>query len=710
MTEFFDRNLVIIYFFYGLAFFSMGLAIWLASSRFRTSELRLAGALLFLAGYGIVHGLQEWFDMFRLLDERGSTLIPAWLLLHEVHLTHLVISFLLLVFFGIKLLFANRREGENGDRLALLGAGAFLLLWLVSVGLTWWVYRPERLVMINAADALARYTLGITGAIIAAWAIWLEQREFEARGMGRFGRSLLGAAVVLLLYGIIGQVFVTPSFIFPSTVINSDLFLDLFGFPVELLRAVLAILMAVFIIRALNAFEIENQRRLADAVEQRVAAQRQALRVQQQARADTEQLNHQLQNAVQDLALLFNISRRMAGTLDRSTLLKDAVPLLVDMLPAVSAGMLVLRRVPRRPLEIVSIVECSDPAASVAERKEQGVQLAEYTATTGRASWMVQHAVEPLDEPGMTDGTGGDASALSELATTSTAAAGHTMAMPLRARGAIIGSLVFCTLYDAPPFSLRDVALARAIADQLSVAIDNATLYDELQQSGKLRGELLHRVVSAQEAERQRIARELHDGTGQTLTALGLGLAAAADRLDSDPAAVRRQLADMKQMNAQVLQEVHNVISDLRPSILDSLGLIPALRGHVNTFETRTGIQTQLIVQGKSSRLKPEVETTIFRVVQESLTNVVRHAQARSVLVQVIFGADGVELSVHDDGRGFDVTRALAGEDGRAAWGLLGIQERASLVGGTAELVSAPNEGTIVRVSIPQPFKEEHNG
>ena len=422
MTEFFDRNLVVIYFFYGLAFFSMGLAIWLASSRFRTSELRLAGALLFLAGYGIVHGLQEWFDMFRLLDERGSTLIPAWLLLHEVHLTHLVISFLLLVFFGIKLLFANRREGENGDRLALLGAGAFLLLWLVSVGLTWWVYRPERLVMINAADALARYTLGITGAIIAAWAIWLEQREFEARGMGRFGRSLLGAAVVLLLYGIIGQVFVTPSFIFPSTVINSDLFLDLFGFPVELLRAVLAILMAVFIIRALNAFEIENQRRLADAVEQRVAAQRQALRVQQQARADTEQLNHQLQNAVQDLALLFNISRRMAGTLDRSTLLKDAVPLLVDMLPAVSAGMLVLRRVPRRPLEIVSIVECSDPAASVAERKEQGLQLAEYTANTGRASWMVQHAVEPLDEPGMTDGTGGDASALSELATTSTAA------------------------------------------------------------------------------------------------------------------------------------------------------------------------------------------------------------------------------------------------------------------------------------------------
>jgi signal transduction histidine kinase len=320
----------------------------------------------------------------------------------------------------------------------------------------------------------------------------------------------------LLIYGVVGQLFVNPSFIFPSTVLNTQLFLDLFGFPIQLLRTVLAIVMAVFIIRALNVFEIENQQRLAEAIEQRAAAQQQALRVQQQARAESEELNRQLQS-------------------------------------------------------------------------------------------------------------------------------------------------------------------------------------------------LLHRIVSAQEAERQRIARELHDGTGQTLTALGLGLAAAADRVDSDPAAVRRQLNEMRQMNAQVLQEVHNVITDLRPSILDNLGLVPALRGHVSAFEARTGIQAQLIVQGRTARLKPDVETTIFRIVQESLTNVARHAAARSVLVQVSFG-DDVQLSIHDDGRGFDVGRALAGEDGRAAWGLLGIQERASLVGGAAELISAPNQGTTVRVAIPQPFKEGDHG
>jgi len=516
MAEFFEHNLVVIYFFYGLAFFSMGLAIWLASSRFRTSEFRLAGALLFLAGFGIVHGLQEWFVMFQLLDERGGTNIPHWLLLPEVRLLHLVTSFLLLVFFGIKLLYVNRSSAGNGNRFAFAGAGAFLALWLISTGATWLAYRPERLDMLAAADVLAHYTLGMTGSIIAAWAIWLEQRSFKRQGMERFGRALLGAAATLFIYGTIGHLFVRPSFIFPSTVVNSDLFLRLFGFPVQVLHVVLAVLMAAFIIRALNVFEIENQQRLASAVERRVEAEREASRVQQQARIETEQLNRQLQL-------------------------------------------------------------------------------------------------------------------------------------------------------------------------------------------------LLHRVVTAQEAERKRIARELHDGTGQTLTALGLGLAAAVERIDSDPAAVRKQLVDMKQMNAQVMQEVHNVISDLRPSILDNLGLVPALRGHINTFETRTGIQTQLLVQGKSVRLEPEVETTVFRVVQESLTNVVRHAAAQSVLVRLAFEENGLDLSIQDDGRGFDVTQALAGEDGRAAWGLLGIQERASLVGGTAELRSTPGQGATVHLFIPHPFREANN-
>ena len=722
MADFFARNIVVVYFFYGLAFFSMGLAIWLASARFRTSEFRLAGALLFLAGFGVVHGLQEWHDMFVQIDEGGASNIPGWLLLPEVHLAHLVLSFLLLVFFGVRLLYANRREidddqAKSGNRLALLGAGAFLALWGLSVIATWLVYRPERLPMINAADVLARYTLGITGAVIAAWAIWLEQGVFKRRGMGGFGRALLGAAAALSIYGVVGQLFTQPSFFFPSTVLNSDLFLRLFGFPVQVLRAAMAALMAVFIIRALNVFDIENEQRLAEARAARNAAREEALRVQQAARSETEQVNRELSAAVQDLALLFTISRRVAATLDRARLLDDAVPLLVGVLPQVNAGMLALVRASGQPLEIVSVVECNDPAVPVAERKAQGLQLAEYTVATGQPSWMLDHTVLPLHLPGSDDPNVADASVdpagLAALAQAPTHddghIGGHTLAMPLAVGGRTIGSLVLCTLYDAAPLTLRDAALARAIADQLSIAIENATLYAEVQQSGKVRGELLHRVVSAQEAERQRIARELHDGTGQTLTALGLGLAAAADRLDGDPEAVRRQLADMKTMNAQVLQEVHNVIADLRPSILDNLGLLPALRGHIRTFEQRTGIQAQLLTQGKSARLKPDIETTVFRIVQEALTNVVRHAGAGSVLVQVVFGDSDVRLSVDDDGQGFDVTAALAAADGRAAWGLLGIQERASLVGGAAEIDSRPGQGTTVRVAIPDPYKQDRS-
>ncbi len=114
-------------------------------------------------------------------------------------------------------------------------------------------------------------------------------------------------------------------------------------------------------------------------------------------------------------------------------------------------------------------------------------------------------------------------------------------------------------------------------------------------------------------------------------------------------------------------------------------------------------------MRGKSARLRPEVETTIFRIVQESLTNVIRHAQARTVAVHLIFEGSDVHLSVWDDGRGFDVDEALAGAGGRAAWGLLGIQERAALIGGTAAIVSRPGEGTTVTIFIPRPYKEEES-
>jgi signal transduction histidine kinase len=701
MAQAFAHNLTAIYFVYGLAFFSMGLAILLTSARYRTSELRLAYALWPLALFGIVHGLNEWFEMFQRMDRAGATNLPAWLLSDELRLGHLIVSFLLLIVFGVVLLYVNRRSDGREWYFAILGAGLFLMLWAFSVTLTWTVYQPDEEQQLAVADVLSRYTLAIPGAIIAAWAIWLEQSSFRNRGMPTFGRALLGAAIALLIYGVIGQVFTSPSFLFPSNIINTNLFLNWFGVPVQLLRATTGVLIAFFIIRALNAFGVEAQQRLISANNARLAAQEEATHVQEQARYQTERLNRDLQAAVQDLSLLFYLSRKLAGTLDRRALLEQAMPMLVDALPQIKAGMVLLlpgEGTPgEQPAEIVSIVECDDPAAAVAERKAQGLLLAEAVIAGGHPAWMVDKTIVPLGDEGL---PGSDE-------TLSDAPGGHTMAMPLATERGVVGALVVCTLYDAQPFTLRDAALVRSVADQLSIALENATLYEKVEQNNKLRGEFLHRVVSAQEAERKRIARELHDGTGQTLTALGLGLAAAADRVESAPALARQQLLDMKQLNAGALQELHEVIADLRPSLLDNLGLVPALRGQLSLFETRTGIATQLAVHGKSARLKPEVETTVFRVAQESLTNVTRHARAGRVEVDVTFGPELVELIVRDNGCGFDPEAALATRDaGRAAWGLMGIAERASLVGGTSEIRSRPGEGTTVRLTVPDPYPE----
>lgn len=240
------------------------------------------------------------------------------------------------------------------------------------------------------------------------------------------------------------------------------------------------------------------------------------------------------------------------------------------------------------------------------------------------------------------------------------------------------------------------------VAGQLSMAIENATLYEEVQAREALRSELLHQVVSAQEKERQRIARELHDETGQTLTALGLGLAAASERVKSNPSLASQQLAELKKLSAQALEELHELVADLRPSLLDDLGLVPALRKQVQEFASRTEVQADFVVNGRHRRVKPEIETILFRIAQEALTNVAKHAAAETVSVRLAYTDNSVQLTVQDDGRGFDPDKVFnTGPKQRRAWGLLGIQERVALVGGTLEIESQPGAGTTIRVDIP---------
>lgn len=226
-------------------------------------------------------------------------------------------------------------------------------------------------------------------------------------------------------------------------------------------------------------------------------------------------------------------------------------------------------------------------------------------------------------------------------------------------------------------------------------------LYAELQQKERARSLLLQKVITAQEEERRRLARELHDETSQALTALAVGLEAAANDPRSDVEALKSRVAALKPLVIDTLDEVHNLIFDLRPACLDDLGLVAAIQWYAETRLAGLGIEFSLAVEGAERRLPGEVEVAAFRIVQEALTNVIKHAEADSVHLRLAFAAEAVELTVADDGRGFDTERLHDPADGQRGYGLLGMRERVDLLGGTFAVSSRPGEGTRLAIAIP---------
>jgi signal transduction histidine kinase len=241
-----------------------------------------------------------------------------------------------------------------------------------------------------------------------------------------------------------------------------------------------------------------------------------------------------------------------------------------------------------------------------------------------------------------------------------------------------------------------------ASRDSLRAAVEEkAALYEELRHKEAARGELLKKVITAQEEERRRIARELHDETGQALTALAVGMDAAALEPDSDMTRVRERLAELRTVAQDALEDVHRLIYDLRPSVLDDLGLVAGLRWYAETRLQPSGIRARVMVTGEEKRLPAEVETALFRIGQEAISNVAWHAQAANALVGLDFRNGTVALEVEDDGVGFDVASVSESADERRGWGILGMRERASLLGGTFQITSEPANGTRVKVTVP---------
>jgi signal transduction histidine kinase len=212
------------------------------------------------------------------------------------------------------------------------------------------------------------------------------------------------------------------------------------------------------------------------------------------------------------------------------------------------------------------------------------------------------------------------------------------------------------------------------------------------------RSQLLRKVITAQEDERKRIARELHDETSQDLAVLGMGIEAAMEAVRSGKAP---RLEEVKALAVRTLEDVHRLILDLRPSVLDDLGLLSAIRWYGDRALATRGVSVRCEF-GDLPRLPPETETALFRICQETLSNVARHAHATAVLVQVGMDGGDVLVEIEDDGKGFDAGE-VARRQGRRPWGLLGIRERAEILGGTARVDSSPGSGTRVEVRVPLP-------
>jgi signal transduction histidine kinase len=271
------------------------------------------------------------------------------------------------------------------------------------------------------------------------------------------------------------------------------------------------------------------------------------------------------------------------------------------------------------------------------------------------------------------------------------------LGIPLESMGKILG--IVMAAHTTPNFFTQDqIKLMEAVVKQAVVALQNAWLFEQVRSGRERLQQLSRHLVEIQENERKYIARELHDETSQSLTSLKLGLqlielhAAGHEKLTA-------QVANLKALADETLESLHRLAANLRPASLDHLGLTEALTGLIESTRQRSGIIAHFKVMGSvdESLLTEELETSIYRIVQESLTNVVRHAHAAHVDVILQWQDDKIVIIIEDDGVGIDIQKNRATN----RLGLTGMQERAEMLGGKLLIDSAPQVGTTLVAEIP---------
>ena len=397
-----------------------------------------------------------------------------------------------------------------------------------------------------------------------------------------------------------------------------------------------------------------------------------------QERMQREQAEEALAQRVTQLALLNKIGGRLAAMLELDELLTEAARLVQDFgYPRVT--LFVVDQGGRELLLKASAGVFPSPLAP-GSRIELG---------QGLVGWVAQHGErlvvdDVTADPRYADSCPEQVTDCSELA------------VPLRVSGDVVGVLdVQSPRLNA--FDQNDVMVMEILADQIATAIHNAQLYEAERAARRRLRNLAGYLEDARERERTYIAREIHDEFGQALTALKMDLAWLAKRLPADQDGLLAKVGSMSELVDTSIHMVRRIATDLRPGVLDHLGLVASIEWQAQEFAKRADFECQLHLTDKELTLDEDLLTAIFRIFQETLTNVVRHAEATVVRIELREDDDELVLIVQDNGKGMTESQITRSK----SLGLIGMQERARSWGGRVNFVATPGQGTTVTVRVP---------
>ena len=275
-----------------------------------------------------------------------------------------------------------------------------------------------------------------------------------------------------------------------------------------------------------------------------------------------------------------------------------------------------------------------------------------------------------------------------------------SVTLPLKRLQSQITGMAASGAVPSEPASTGRDEVAR-IAKAFHEMVQTAALMKEMETRSRRLAALSTRVARAQEEERERIARELHDGLGQALTAIKLDVTAARRNLGGDLGDVSESLEKARRVAEESLDELRRMVFDLRPPALDHLGLVAALESYCRAFEQRFKIAVSVSADGLKSRLPFEVETALYRISQEALTNISKHAEASRCSLKLQHTRDEIALVVQDNGRGFDAAAIAEPNGSLRGIGILSMERRAEDLGGAFRIESRPGEGTAILVAVP---------